>query len=194
MALALALRAIKGRALTLTQQPDSLSAHAAGLAASAIGVVILLEITGFAIGADKVAQRAAAGVDGRAECLPYCPHQTIAAFTRNFARRRCRMDASAEQRLAGVDVAHAHHGMAVHEYRLYCGAAAAGAGVQPASIELGTERFRREIGEQGVGKRILRLPQYRAEAARIGEPGAHSGVEHQVEVIVLPGRRCAWQH
>jgi len=73
---------------------------------------------------------------------------------------------------SGVDVPDAHHRVAVHEYRLDRGAAAAGLRVQPAGVERGAQRFRREVGEQRVNVRVPGRPQHGAESARVGEPHA----------------------
>lgn len=61
--LLLALRTIEAGALSLLDLFDGGAALAAGLADAAVDPVVLLEVAGFAVAVDEVAQRAAALLD-----------------------------------------------------------------------------------------------------------------------------------
>ena len=95
-------------ALPLPQHADGASTARAGLPGTAIHSGVQLEVAGFALRADEVAQRAAALLQGALQHLTDGGVQPCGARCGNARRRRGGVDASGKQRFAGVDVAHAN--------------------------------------------------------------------------------------
>lgn len=170
----------------MTQLGDQVVAAFAG---AAVYLVTLLEVAGLARAVDKVAQRAAAGNDGSGQHVADGAGQAQAVVPRQRIGRARRVDAGQEQRLVGVDIAHAHHHVVVHDHQLDGAAAPARGRVQRLAVEGVGQRFRPQRRQQRVRLGRAGLPQQRAEAARVAQAQAPSAVQQQVHVIVALRRR-----
>ena len=91
---ALAARAEESRALSLTQGFDECSANPAGFALTAVNEIGLLKGTRTAFRAHVIAQRTAAGFDGRRKRFLDRGHEFFAARQGNAARGEPGMNAS----------------------------------------------------------------------------------------------------
>lgn len=133
---------------------------------------------------NEVAQAAAAGFDGGVERGFDDRHQPPKAFTRDFSRRRARVDACAKQAFRSIDIADADNAMAVHQHRFDgCREAAEGA-FQPGGVEHVVQRLDAQMRQQRVRQDIAFQPQHGAEAARITQ-AQRRAAEDQVNVIVF---------
>src|SRR5262249_48828628 len=137
----LAARAVESRALPEAHAPDGAAAARATFARAPVNQVLLLKITGAAVGMHEVAQAAAAGRDRRAQRGADRLNQPDIARPADAAACARGMDAGAEQRLVRIDVAHAAHQMVVHEEVFDGRVAPAGSLEQPARVESALERF-----------------------------------------------------
>src|SRR5690606_23491983 len=97
---------------------EKLAAEGAGFAATAIHQQRLLKIAWFAVATDEVAQGGAALLDGALQYILDVARQPLIAFETDATGAALGMNATEEQRFIGVDVAHAHHDMAVHDEAL----------------------------------------------------------------------------
>src|SRR5579864_4675094 len=184
----LAGRAIVRGALPLGNRPDRRAASAAGPAGALVYVQALAEVAGRAVGAEVVAQRRAPGADRLGEHRAHALHQPRGLGARQAARLALRAQPRPEQRLAGVDVAHADDQLAVHDELLERHAPPAADAPQVVGVEGARERLGGEPGEQRMARRIAGGVDEAAEAARIVEAQRQSRVEHQVEVVVGQAR------
>src|SRR5690242_12111253 len=141
----LAIRTIERRALPLAQLPDRRPANAAGLAFARVDGVLVLEISGMALGGCEIAQRAAAGIERALERLANGACELAPARARDAAGGARRMDSGAEKRLGSVDVAHARDDARVHQELLHGHAPAARARSERLAGEFRREGLEAEI-------------------------------------------------
>ena len=142
---------------------DGRTATAARFAAAPVHPIVLLEVAGLARGVHKVAQAAAAQVDGFGQGRADFRDQFCATRQAEFSGSELRFDPGAEQRFVGVDVAHADHDVVVHDALFDTDVAPARGLMEIARIEVVCWRpifqwFRAECREQRVGSRITCMP------------------------------------
>src|SRR5258708_5042820 len=191
---ALADRAEECRALTLTVALDRRGADPAWLTLAAIDEIRLLKVTRAALRADVVAQGAATGLDGGSQGLPDGDHQSIAAQQGNPTGGETGVNSGVEERLTCVNIAHADNYMAVHHNGLDGCAPATDMGMEPGRIEFGPQWFGGQARQQRMAQRIVRLPKYRAQTTRIGDPATHTLPHHHINMIVPAGRHGPGHH
>jgi hypothetical protein len=138
---------------------------------------------------DVIAQRRAAGADRLVQHRPdRCDERIHSRATHPPGGER-RPDAGTKQRLARVDVADTGHNPRIHDECLDGRAAAACALPQRCTGEFLRERLGCEAREQPVARGLASREQDAAEPARVVEPEATPGVEHEIEVVVHERRR-----
>src|ERR1700680_2052454 len=179
----LAARAEIGRSLSLPDAPYHGTADTAGPASAFINIKSLAKISGIAVGADVVAQRGAAGANGRIQRRAHRASQASAIGTRQATRSAPGTDAGAEQGFAGVDVADSGDQPPVHQHLLDGGATAARDAMQILGIEFGFQRLGRQRAQQFVLLRILGGVVQTAEATRVVEPQALARLDQQIELV-----------
>ena len=98
------------------------------------------------------------------------------------------MDAAPEQGLAGVDVAYADNGMAVHDETLDGLCSVPGQVIQVRGAEILAQRFGAQVMQQGVFKRVPVGPVDGTETPRIAQSQAGVITEYDIDVVVFVGR------
>jgi len=177
-----------GRALAQAADPDGFAAHPARRVGAVIDVERLLEIAGAARLVDEIPQRRAALLQRRGQHRLDGGRETAIAIQRNPSGGALRSDARPKQRLAGVDVADAHHDMAVHDECFDRRRAATGTLVQQPAIETLFQRLDAQRGDQGMQVGSVPGPEQAAETAWIVEAKAKAIRQSQIVVVVLAGR------
>src|SRR6185437_8572988 len=112
---ALAAGAVERRAAALPRLPDRAAADATTVSLAAVDEVFELEIAGCAVGADVVAQRAAALRDRRREHVAHRVDEPREPRPRQSIGPRAGMNGRAEQRFVRVDVPDAGDDAVVHQ-------------------------------------------------------------------------------
>lgn len=92
------------------------AAYVAGLAAAAVHIEGLLEITGAAFGADKVAQGGAALLDGLLQQAFDVGDEVLRVVLTQAVAGAAWVDAGKKQGFVGVDIADADDKMRVHQH------------------------------------------------------------------------------
>src|SRR5690606_20405737 len=142
---------------------EKLAAEGAGFAATAIHQQRLLKIAWFAVATDEVAQGGAALLNGALQYILDVARQPLIAFETDAPGTTLGMNATEEQRLIGVDIAHAHHDMAVHDETLDGAGAPARALEQIGAGELVAQGLWPQIAQQRVGEGLRLQPQHGAK-------------------------------
>ncbi len=167
---------------------DGISAVGAGLAFAPVYFQLPGEVAGVAVRLTEILQGGAALVDGAAQDFLHRLGEPIVPFPRNAATGPGGMDARLEKGFVGVDVAHAHHHVAVHEEGLHGDAPAARKPIEMLPVKIAGQRFGAEGAQQRMLQGILLRPEHSTETAWIAQPQAPVA-EDQVDVVVLAGRR-----
>src|SRR5574343_1262899 len=128
---ALATGAVEAGPLSHDTPPDGGSAVPAGLSGATIHKVLLLEVARLTICANKVPQGAAACREGCLQGAANGLHESGATGQPEGVGGGVRGDAGPEQAFGGVDVAHPHNPVPVHDEAADRGAAPPGGLVQP---------------------------------------------------------------
>src|SRR5580704_16624600 len=167
--LLLAARAIVSGALALRERLHRRAAAPAGLALALVDVQALAEVARRAVGPEVVAQRRAAGADGEFQHRAHRAYQARRLRARERRGAALRLQARAEQRFTGVDVAYPDHQVAVHEELLEGNPPPAAGAPQVIRIEGTGEGLGCQILKERVLARIGRGVDEAAEAARVVE-------------------------
>ena len=99
-----------------------------------------------------------------------------------------RMYSGKKQGFAGVNVAHAHHHLGIHDEGLHRQLTIARAAVQIGTIKAALQGLGTEIADQGMLLGGLRGPEKETEPAGIPQTQAPSLLHDQVQMIVGPWR------
>ncbi|CAN0623584.1 protein of unknown function [Burkholderia multivorans] len=185
----LAGRTIVGGTLALHDLSDRRAAYAARHARAIVDEIFLLEIAAFAVAADEIAQRAAALVDRGRKRRAHRVGEPLVTRQRHFSGGRGRADARAKEALGRIDIADTDDDVAGEQRLLHRDRAPARARMQERAGERRRERLDAEAREQRMRVDVAglaRVPQHRAEAARIAK-AQHERVEDPVDVVVLRG-------
>ncbi len=169
-------------------------ANAARLAAALVDVELLAEVARIALCVHVVAQRRAAHLDGHLQNGLHRPREACHFLRLQAARLPLGPDARAKQRLARVDVPHAHHERAVHQQLLDRDFALARDAPEVVRVERIVQRLGRQMRQERVLVRALGGVVQAAESTRIVEAQRYAGVEQHVEVIVRDARRLGRKH
>src|SRR6185437_12148050 len=111
----LTVRTPIGHALSSSFRFYSAAASIAAFSFAAVDPQALAEVAGFAGLPGEVPQRGAAGLDGGGEHLLDGVGQDGVFLGGDASGGALRLDARQEQALAGIDVSHADHYVAVHD-------------------------------------------------------------------------------
>ena len=98
------------------------------------------------------------------------------------------MDAAPEQGLAGVDVAYADNGTAVHDETLDGLCSVPGQVIQVGGAEIPLQRLRTQVPQQVVFQGVLAGPVDGAETPRVAQAQAGAITEYDIDVVVFIGR------
>src|SRR5580704_5437006 len=163
--LLLAARAIVSGALALRERLHRRAATPAGLALALVDVEALADVTRRTVGPEVVAQRRAACADREFQHRAHRAYQARRLRTRERRGAPLRLQARAEQRFTGVDIADPDHQVAVHEELLEGDPPPAAGTPQVVRIEGTGEGLGRQVLQEGVLARIARGVDEAAEAA-----------------------------
>jgi len=144
---ALALRAIKARALALHNAADRRGADFAGQAGAVVHLRVQLKIAQLTRGLHVIAQRAAAGCNRGSQHALNRADEPRARWSRQFACGGSGPNPRMKQRLRSVNIAHANHDMPIHNQLLGRNAALAGLGIEILGIEQIAQRLRSQPGQ-----------------------------------------------
>src|SRR5450631_233621 len=142
---ALADRAPVRRPAALHELLHRCLTYSAGLAAAFVYEQLLSKISGYAFRIHIVAQCGAADLDGFGEHVFDGPDQSRGLCPGDAARGAARGNAGAKQRLACIDVAHAHDHVRIHDELFDRDGAFAGGTEQMLGVELLAQRFGGEL-------------------------------------------------
>ena len=169
--------------MSLAYGADGPRASPARFSSAVIHQVLLLEIAGIPVSVQKIAQRAAARGERILQRFLHCLRQASASRPAQPTRRRQRMDAGPEQRLARIDVSDADDDRMVHQQLLDGDAPGARGTIQVVAVELTGKRLDAQVREQAMLLRITRLPQQASEPPRVAQAQQRLP-ESQVHVVV----------
>src|SRR5918992_110747 len=160
------------------QLPDRRAAARAGLALARMHEEAVLEGALGAVHVAVVVDRGALGVYARLERRHHRLPERLDLRALQGAHRPQWMDAGAEERLVGVDVAHARHALLGEQERLHRLLAAAGERTEGVSGEVGAQRLDAEPRGEVLGQRVA-TEQYvtGAEPAHVDEQETLSVVQ-----------------
>src|SRR5581483_9456798 len=176
--LLLAARAVVRAAAANDNALDGRAADQAGFAFAPVNAVLELEKAGVAVCVDIVGNRGAAGGDGFVEDRLEPVEEALHLVAAHAGSAAARADAGAEQRLVGVDVAHAAQQLLVQERALHR---------RPAAAEQAGEEFESDVERlgSGGGESVAADDAQLAEHAGIDEAQLAPGGEMRDQVRVL---------
>ena len=171
--------------MALHDGSDRGAADPARLACAAVDCRLQLEITGLALGTDKVAQTAAALLHSPRQHLDDGGMQAVGTGPRDPVGQQCGSNARHEKRLGCVDVAHAHHNVTGQQHLLDGGPATAQGSMKIGRRKTTIQRLDAQMTEQlgGLGRVFGWRPDHGTKAARIVQAQG-ALVRHQVHVVV----------
>jgi len=172
----------------LLELADRRLAAAARLAGALVDVELLAKIARCAVRVHVVAERRPALADRVAQHVANRLDDPLPLGAADAPRGPAWPHAGTEQRLACIDVADAYDRVLIHEEQLDRDLATACARREIFGVELPVERLGPEIREQRVFRGVAGAPVQAAEASRIVEAQALTGVEHQIVVVVQDPR------
>lgn len=192
--LMLTMPAIETRALPDPSGLDGGAADCARLTGAAIDLELYAEIAGSTFFVAEIVQGCATGGNGFFQDLADVLCQSAVAGQVNVAGRQGRMNAGSEQRLAGVDVADAHHNPVIHDKGFYGKISLPGATEQIVAAERLGQGFRAVVGQQGMREWLVAGPNEGAELADIVQPQTDAAGKTDISVIMASGRYRFLEH
>ncbi len=183
----LTMRAVKTGALPQASVLHQGCTGMTGQAVTAIHGVVLLEIPRLANGVGKVAQRAAAGLDGAQQGGADGGGQALAFFAADLPGGAGGAHASGKQRLVGVNIAHPHHHMVIHQHGFDWRGFATAGGKQHLAVKVIRQGLRPQFHQEWMQFNRAGAVQDGAKATRVAVAQAVLA-QQQIHMVVALGR------
>lgn len=182
------MRAIKRAALRLHDVDNRAGTDAAWFVATAIDVQRLLEITRFAVRIDEVAQGGAALFNRTVQQLFDVSDQTLCILQAQRAAWRAWIDSAKEQRLVGVDIAHADDDVRLHQHGFDRAVPRVQALVQIGAVKGLLQRLGAEFGQEWMLQWVAGAPEQSAEAPWVMQAKMQPVGEGDVHMVMGQAR------
>jgi hypothetical protein len=183
----LTIYAVERRPLSLSNLSYGGPTQPAWLTIAVVDEIRLLEITGPAIGADKIAQRTATFVYGGSQYSPDRLRQPFISRESDPVRGCVGIDAGFEQAFGRIDISDSDDDVSGEQHLLDGGRAVARLAIQEACGKFHFEGLDTELAQQCVafnGAIAARMPKHCAEAARICKSHDHRA-DNEIEMVML---------
>lgn len=156
------------------------------MASSIVNKQTLFEITGFAIGFQKIAQRGSALGDRFGEDFLDRGDEFLRAGFAELIGGKFGMNAAAEQAFRGVDISDSDDGFRIHDGNLDRDRFVAEGVVEMGCGEMFFQRLRAEVDEKGVGVDLGGGDShYQAESSGIVKTQLEAGFQSDADVIMF---------